>query len=232
MSRPPKTEEWDLFDKDGNFKCKFVKGRGSIPDSLYHKTIEVIPTDMEGHLLLTQRSLSKAMAPGKLEFPAGSVISGETEEQAVLRELHEETGLRPTKIFFLQKARTRGVIRYTYLAYIPEMTTKKIKYDKNEVMNHTFVTYEQWMDILTSWEYNSFRTCCYTERLFANVKSIVNKHAAAQQEPKTHAPLRLNSTLATKISRYLDARCYEQDPFIPPDFTDLEPICETGDDGT
>ena len=226
-------EKWDLYDKDGNHKGIFVRGKGRIPDGLYHKTVEILPSDMEGRLLLTRRSMLKASAPGKLEFPAGSVIAGETEIEAALRELKEETGLRPAKLFFLQRARTRGIIRYTYLAFIPEMTKQQITYDPDEIMNHVFVTYEQWLNILTSWEFNSFRTSCYNDKLLETVKELVNRHAVpTEEQPIQHAPLRPNSTLAIKQPRILDERCYEKDPNYPPELDDWEPDLEQGDDLT
>lgn len=231
-------EIWDLYDKDENLRGKFVRGKGMIPDGLYHKTVEVIPTDMEGHLLITRRSLLKKRGGGQWEFPAGSVISGETEANAAYRELQEETGLKATKLYFIQKARSRGIIRYTFVAFIPDMTKKNVSYDPDEVMDHAFTTFDKWFDMLTSTEYSSFRTSVYTERLFDNVKKLVNKFAesATPSEPETEPgkqqePLRKTNALATKKPRHLDERCYEKDPVLPPNADAWEPEFEQGDDG-
>jgi 8-oxo-dGTP diphosphatase len=48
--------------------------------------------DDAGRVLIAQRPPGKHMA-GRWEFPGGKVASGETEEAALIRELHEELGV-------------------------------------------------------------------------------------------------------------------------------------------
>ena len=48
--------------------------------------------DADGRVLLAQRPEGKALA-GLWEFPGGKVDPGETPEQALIRELHEELGI-------------------------------------------------------------------------------------------------------------------------------------------
>jgi 8-oxo-dGTP diphosphatase len=48
--------------------------------------------DKEGRILLAQRPEGKSMA-GLWEFPGGKIESGETPEQALIRELEEELGI-------------------------------------------------------------------------------------------------------------------------------------------
>jgi 8-oxo-dGTP diphosphatase len=48
--------------------------------------------DVDGRLLIAQRPAGKSMA-GLWEFPGGKVDPGETPEQALVRELHEELGI-------------------------------------------------------------------------------------------------------------------------------------------
>lgn len=48
--------------------------------------------DPEGRVLLAQRPEGKSLA-GLWEFPGGKVESGESPEQALIRELHEELGI-------------------------------------------------------------------------------------------------------------------------------------------
>lgn len=54
------------------------------------KTIHVVAAIIErdGHVLATQRGYGEF--EGGWEFPGGKVEPGETEEQALIREIHEE----------------------------------------------------------------------------------------------------------------------------------------------
>ncbi len=52
--------------------------------------------DRDQRVLIAQRPPGKHMA-GRWEFPGGKVASGETERQALVRELYEETGVRVTE---------------------------------------------------------------------------------------------------------------------------------------
>lgn len=230
-------EKWDLFDSEYQFKCVYEKGKDKmIPDGLYHKTIEVIPTDMEGHILVTQRAMTKRSGAGLFEFPAGSVISGETEEEAAARELREETGLWPKKVYFLQRYRMRGVIRYTYLAYIPNLMEAKLNLPPEEVMGYRYLTFKQWMAMLTTQDYNAYRTKAYNIKLYEIVETLVNRYANEEtlNPPKKEPlkPLRHSSKdmFGTK-PKHLDERCYEKEVQRPQGMEDWEPTCEQGDDG-
>lgn len=48
--------------------------------------------DLDGRVLLAQRPAGKRMA-GLWEFPGGKIETGETPEQALIRELHEELAI-------------------------------------------------------------------------------------------------------------------------------------------
>jgi 8-oxo-dGTP diphosphatase len=48
--------------------------------------------DADGRVLIAQRPAGKPMA-GLWEFPGGKVETGETPEQSLIRELHEELGI-------------------------------------------------------------------------------------------------------------------------------------------
>ena len=52
--------------------------------------------DADKRVLLAQRPAGKPLA-GLWEFPGGKIEAGETPEDTVIRELHEELGIRVTK---------------------------------------------------------------------------------------------------------------------------------------
>lgn len=88
-------EIWDIYDRH-----KQPTGRTMIRDDWhmepgeYHLTVlGVICSKEDGKYLITQRKMNKPWAPGSWEIPGGGVSAGETSEEAIVRELKEETGL-------------------------------------------------------------------------------------------------------------------------------------------
>jgi 8-oxo-dGTP diphosphatase len=67
----------------------------------------------EGKVLATRRSQANDYMPGKWDLPGGTVEEGETPEQALVREVKEETGLdvAPLKPVFVYP--TGSVVRPT-----------------------------------------------------------------------------------------------------------------------
>lgn len=59
----------------------------------YHLSVLGIVTDRNGQFLITRRKEDKLWAPGAYEVPGGGVQAGESSEEAVRREVSEETGL-------------------------------------------------------------------------------------------------------------------------------------------
>lgn len=88
-------------------------GGGKAPARYVHKQILVatgILLDASGHMLVTRRgSSANPDTYGKWEFPGGKVEWGETLEQAVVREIHEETGFESSVVAMLPVSHTHTV---------------------------------------------------------------------------------------------------------------------------
>lgn len=56
-------------------------------------SVKIVIRDKEGRCLLLKRSMSSKGNPGKWEFPGGKIDTGERFDEALLREVAEETGL-------------------------------------------------------------------------------------------------------------------------------------------
>jgi putative (di)nucleoside polyphosphate hydrolase len=92
-----------------------------------------------GIILLNQKNSvfwGKRLRTHSWQFPQGGIDRGETPEQAVLRELHEETGLSHDRVSIL--ARTKDWLHYT----VPD------KYVRREVRGHYMGQKQIWFLIL------------------------------------------------------------------------------------
>lgn len=88
-------ELWDIYDSNKQPTGRTMKRNDwHMQDGDYHLTVLALVKTPEGRLLITQRKADKEWAPLKWEIPGGGVRAGETSEEAVLREVQEETGLK------------------------------------------------------------------------------------------------------------------------------------------
>lgn len=170
----PKNEEfWDLFHIDGRFE-KVIPSRGyPIPPDMYHMAVEVIPTDLKGHLLVTQRSFSKKIGPGKLEFPAGSVLSEEQTYVAARRELREETGLKAESVIKLGSFLLPRIHRTVYIAYIPDLCNAKITLQENETIGYAIITFREWLQYVAQEQFETSKLRYYTKKMLDKMESII-----------------------------------------------------------
>ena len=87
-------EYWDIYDKNKQLTGRTMKKNDWIlKDGEYHLSVLGIIQHVNGKYLITQRVMTKSWAPGWWEVPGGACMAGESSEEAVLREVKEETGL-------------------------------------------------------------------------------------------------------------------------------------------
>lgn len=170
-----KPEYWDLFDmKTDAFVRVMQRGDGMIPPTQYHNTVEIIPTNRKGYMMITQRDFSKLRGAGEFEFPAGSVLAGETVIDAAVRELWEETGLRPKTLYKVQEAKIPGMKRTTFLAYIPNLLNEKITLQEGETVSYRFLTVNQWLRVISQGLFDTFRVAMYSDKLYNTIRKVVD----------------------------------------------------------
>lgn len=89
---------WDIYDKDKKLTGRQMeRNNWTLKDDEYHLTVLGVIERRDGKYLITQRAADKAWAAGWWEVSGGGVMAGETSEQAVMREVLEETGLDVSK---------------------------------------------------------------------------------------------------------------------------------------
>lgn len=89
-----KIEFWDIYDSNKKLTGRTMKRNDWIlRDGEYHLTVLGVVRRRDGKFLITRRVMTKAWAPGWWEVSGGGVMAGESSEEAVKREVQEETGL-------------------------------------------------------------------------------------------------------------------------------------------
>ena len=87
-------ELWDIYDKDKKPTGRTMKRNDwCLKEGEYHLSVLGVIQRPDGKYLITKRAADKAWAPGWWEVSGGAAQAGEPSEEAVLREVREETGL-------------------------------------------------------------------------------------------------------------------------------------------
>ena len=87
-------EYWDIYDANKQRTGRTMKRNDwCLKDGEYHLSVLGVVARPDGRYLITKRVMTKAWAPGWWEVSGGAAQAGEDSEDAVLREVREETGL-------------------------------------------------------------------------------------------------------------------------------------------
>lgn len=87
-------EYWDIYDENKQPTGRTMKRNDwNMKPGDYHLTVLGVLQNTDGRYLITKRVMTKSWAAGWWEVSGGGVQAGETSEQAVRREVLEETGI-------------------------------------------------------------------------------------------------------------------------------------------
>jgi len=136
-------EIFDAYDEHGNdLGFELVRGE-SIPMGVYHKIVQIYTIDEMNRILITKRHPLKHFGY-YWEITAGSVIKGEDELSAAVRELFEETGIlvEAHNLQLIQRYLGQNSIWYTYIHKV-NMHEQKIQLAENETIDYRFITIDE-----------------------------------------------------------------------------------------
>ena len=122
----------DLVDSSGNIQRRSIpRSETDLHPDLHLQIIIGIVFDEKGRILVQKRAQTKQVNPGDVDLVCGGILSGETPEEAFIRESQEETGVRPGSLMVIAKG-VNKYNRYRYLV-IGESNDEHIQADPNEV---------------------------------------------------------------------------------------------------
>ena len=86
-------EQWDIYDENKQKTGRTMnRNDWNMQPGDFHLTVLGVLRRPDGTYLITRRRMDKEWAPGCWEVPGGGVRAGESAEDAVKREILEETG--------------------------------------------------------------------------------------------------------------------------------------------
>ena len=144
-------EFWDIYDENKQLTGRKMKRNDwCLKEGEYHLTVLGVIARPDGTFLITKRVMTKAWAPGWWEVSGGGVQAGEASEEAVRREVKEETGL--------DVRNAEGGYAFTYkrvnpdegdnyfvdvYRFVMDIDEKDVSFQEAEIDGHMFATREQ-----------------------------------------------------------------------------------------
>ena len=144
-------EFWDIYDENKQLTGRTMKRNDwCLKEGEYHLTVLGVIARPDGTFLITKRVMTKAWAPGWWEVSGGGVQAGESSEEAVRREVKEETGL--------DVRNAEGGYAFTYkrvnpdegdnyfvdvYRFVMDIDEKDVSFQEAEIDGYMFATREQ-----------------------------------------------------------------------------------------
>ena len=146
-----KLELWDIYDKDKKKTGRTMKRNDwCLKDGEYHLTVLGVIARPDKTFLITKRVMTKAWAPGWWEVSGGAAMAGEESEEAVKREIKEETGLDVNGFLggylFSYKRENPGEGDNYFVdiyRYVGDFDEKDLNLQEEETAGYMFATHEQ-----------------------------------------------------------------------------------------
>lgn len=144
-------ELWDIYDSNKERTGRTMKRNDwCLKDGEYHLTVLGVIRRLDGKFLITQRVMSKAWAPGWWEVSGGAVQAGEASEDAVKREILEETGIDVSEAkggYLFSYSRENPGEGDNYFVdiyrYTMDIKDEDIHLQEEETLGYTFATHEE-----------------------------------------------------------------------------------------
>jgi 8-oxo-dGTP diphosphatase len=96
-------EYFDILNKDGSSSGKTALKGELMSNEQYYLGVHAYIHNSKGEFLLQKRSQTKDFLPGGWDIHMGHVVAGETSETAIIREIHEELGIKIENIPFIKR---------------------------------------------------------------------------------------------------------------------------------
>ena len=144
-------EFWDIYDENKQLTGRTMKRNDwCLKEGEYHLTVLGVIARPDGTFLITKRVMTKAWAPGWWEVSGGGVQAGESSEEAVRREVKEETGLDVRNaeggyVFTYKRVNLDEGDNYFVDVYrfVMDIDEKDVSFQEAEIDGHMFATREQ-----------------------------------------------------------------------------------------
>lgn len=162
-------EYWDLYDKNRKPLNKIHQRGIPLNDNEYHVVVSVVTINSKKEVLITLRDPSKKTYPNTWEITTGSVLSGETSQNAALRELFEETGINASKNELISIKTLMGQLSFVDMYMIKkDIEITSLRMQPGETTAAKWVSFEKFNEMVRQ---GNISTSC--AKRFRAIKNLI-----------------------------------------------------------
>ena len=144
-------EQWDIYDENKQKTGRTMnRNDWNMQPGDFHLTVLGVLRRPDGTYLITRRRMDKEWAPGCWEVSGGAAQVGEASEDAVKREILEETGVDVSNadggyVFSYKRVNPEEKNNYfvDIFRYTMDIPDSAVHTQEREVMEYAFATLEQ-----------------------------------------------------------------------------------------
>lgn len=144
----------DIYDENKNKTGKSkVRHKEALEEGEYVIGVQAIIINSNKQILITQRSELKEKEPLKWECNGGALLAGENVIDGLIREMHEELGikLQKEKAVFLKTAKEGHRFKEIYL-FNEDIEIDELEFADGEVLSAKWVNIEEYMNMFNCGE--------------------------------------------------------------------------------
>ena len=126
-------EYWDIYDKDRNKTGRLAeRDVYKLKEGEYHIVTIALILNSKNEMLITRRAPTKKHEPLKWELTGGSIVTGETSLNGMLREIREEIGVTfmPEDATFVTTSKRNEIARNFKDIWLFKKDLKKEDFEK------------------------------------------------------------------------------------------------------
>lgn len=147
-------EYFDILNRDGSKSGQIAPKGEEMSDGQYYLGVHAYIHNSKGEFLLQQRSETKEFLPGGWDIHMGHVMAGETSEAAIIREIHEELGIKVEDVTFIKRITWEKYNHFIDIYVVcKEIDSCDLVLQKSEVEDVKYISREEMIKLIRSMDY-------------------------------------------------------------------------------
>lgn len=149
-------EYFDVLNKDGSKSGQIAPKGKKLVNGQYNLGVHAYIHNSKGDFLIQKRSKTKEFLPGGWDLHMGHVMSGETSETAIIREIHEELGIKLENVTLIKRITFEEYHHFIDIySVIKDIDISDLILQKSEVEDAKYICRDEMINLIRSMNYRT-----------------------------------------------------------------------------